>query len=252
MAGNVKARKSTVAKQAGGNSEALETERRVLYIKDLLVHLIGFDEHGKAYGRPACEQFPKVWRPLRYELRKRGFAGQSDRQLMESWLEFLEFELEMKRTEVLHTPMLHWRSLLGPTPEQSESVRNASESMVSGVVAKGQPKDGPKSNTQPSAPDSNIVEAEIDGLSMDGRTLVWGGKTYALTETAARMMRILVDHFPRFVSEEFLKLEGEFSSPVRRIVEYNRLVHLVVKDETRRGRWRLKDPSSLVDSQGEP
>lgn len=94
-------------------------EKRTYRLRDLWVHVRGYDEHGGAYGVAADEQagLHTAWRPLRHELRKRAPAGQSDRELLEDWLDHLEHDKGFNRTDLLNVPLNDWRGLLAdPSP----------------------------------------------------------------------------------------------------------------------------------------
>lgn len=237
-------------------------QKRIFQIKDLLVHLIGFDEYGRDYGRPACEQYPTVWRPLRYQLRRRGFQGHSERRLFEDWLEYLEFEAGLRRNAILRTPMLQWQSLLdlsaprtddsGHAIEASLYLNDAQQHVGSNSALQTV---GPKFE-QPATPDvlptvspdtlmcgtSSVAQGYI---SQDGRTLVWGGVNHPLTGKAASLVRLLLDAYPKFLHEEYLRQEAEFNISIRNLVGYNRLQAVVIRDPSRRGFWGLCDPLTL-------
>lgn len=97
----------------------------------------------------------------------------------------------------------------------------------------------------------------IDGLSPDGLTLRWAGSTYPLTETAARLVKLLVDAFDSrfpYLHEEYLKTEGEFESDVRNIVRSAGLGSIVCREvatdgKTVKGKWGLIDPKKVLSPQ---
>jgi hypothetical protein len=99
----------------------------VATIKSLLVHVSGFSEHGKSYGKSATEQvgLRDIWRPMRYALRQQGFGGESDREVIESFLDYLEFDRGLKRAEVLDSPLAEWRRFF--LPEEKEPQTGAAD-----------------------------------------------------------------------------------------------------------------------------
>jgi len=96
-----------------------------------------------------------------------------------------------------------------------------------------------------------------DGLSMDGRTLRWGGELFPLGPSAAGVVRLLVDAFDTgipYLHEDYLKENGETDTDMRRLVPDNGLASVVIRQLNRnekpvKGMWGLIDPKKLSVAQ---
>lgn len=101
------------------------------------------------------------------------------------------------------------------------------------------------------------VAVPLDGLSSDGLSLRWGGKLYPIKPRAARVLRLLVDSFESgfpYLSEEYLKTEGESESDMRHLVRDGGLADVVIREvgpegKIIKGKWGLIDPKKLFTVQ---
>jgi hypothetical protein len=83
------------------------------------------------------------------------------------------------------------------------------------------------------------LQNQDDGLSQDGRTFRWNGVSYSLTETAARIVRVLHGAYmkgTKFLHQEYIKVEAEAFSDMRNVVRDNNLEMLIVPEVDASGR----------------
>jgi hypothetical protein len=118
------------------------------------------------------------------------------------------------------------------------------------LVQKLTPGTKPSGQAFTGAPEKTDAEAPTikDGFSIDGRTFHWCGKSYSLSESASRVVRVLYDAHvrgTRFLHESYIKTEAEVESDVRNVVRDNGLSALIIPEMDPNGK-RIKGKWGLV------